>query len=91
MPSYIIHNDGAYNVFSTISDGCHYVSALTLDQVCEVMDIQPNSERLSRAHANGCSGIGWTLDDCIAGNRAGEREATLTRDEFIRRFLTLPA
>ena len=33
----------------------------------------------------------WRWDDCIDCNRAGEREARLTRDEFIRRFLTLPA
>jgi len=88
MPTYIIHKDGAYNLFSTVSDGCHYESALTLEQLREALpgDID---ERLARAHKTGCSGIGHSLEDCISGNRAGQGEAELPADEFIRRFLTL--
>jgi len=89
MPSFIIHKDGAYNLYSTVSDGCHYEGALTLAQLREVLPGYID-DRLARAHFSGCSGIDWSLDDCIVGNRAGPREATLPRDEFIQRFRTLP-
>lgn len=91
MPNYILHKDGAYNVFSTVVDACYFEPALTLEQL---RGVAPDNlaERLERAHATGCSAMdGSTLAECIACNRAGEREANLPRDEFIRRFLTLPA
>jgi hypothetical protein len=90
MPIFIIHKDGAYNLFSTVVDACHYEPALTLAQLHEVLpgDID---DRLKRAHFSGCSGIDWTLGDCIETNRAGPQEARLPPDEFVRRFLTLPA
>jgi hypothetical protein len=48
-------------------------------------------ERLERAHKTGCSSIdGTTLLECIAGNRAGPKEAEMPAGEFIERFLTLP-
>lgn len=37
MPTFIIHKDGAYNLYSTVSDGCHYEGALTLAQLHEVL------------------------------------------------------
>jgi hypothetical protein len=102
MADFIIHHDGAYNVFGTIADGPHYVSALTLDQLREVLQQQHGqrglenlSLRLERAHKTGCSGHDWTLDDCIAANRwTGDGEGPpgcMPRDEFIARYLTLPA
>jgi len=101
MADFIIHHDGAYNVFGTIADGVHYVSALTLDQLKELMREQYGTRgmehfdlRLERAHRTGCSGHDWTLDDCIAANRwTGDGEGPpgcMPREEFIRRYLTLP-
>jgi hypothetical protein len=98
MGQLILHKDGAYNLYSTVSDGCCYESALTLDQLRKVLRFQGGQRavdelpaRLERAHAMGCSSLdGMTLMDCIAGNRAGPDEAELTADEFIARYLTLP-
>jgi len=98
MPRYIIHKDGAYNFFSTVVDAACYESALTLEQVEGIVKEKHGSDgmrdlpaRLKRAHETGCSADGWTLDDCIAGNRQGPNESEMPRDEFIRRYLTFPA
>jgi hypothetical protein len=90
MAHFILHKDGAYNVWSTIVDAPIYESALTLDQLKQA---EPwTDERLARAHDKGCSAIyGITLDGCIEGNRAGPEETEMPRDEFIAKFLTLPA
>lgn len=98
MGQFIIHKDGAYNIYSTISDGPHYVSALTLKELEEVirtefgeagMRILP--ERLERAHDTGCSSLdGTNLRGCICGNRAGPNETKVPYDEFIAKYLTLP-
>ena len=99
MADFIIHHNGAYNIFGTIADAPHYESALTLEQLRLVMKdsygehgLRTLPERLERAHRTGCSHVGgWTLDECISGNRAGPGESSLPREEFIARFLTLPA
>lgn len=97
MPHYIIHKDGAYNVFSTIVDAPWFVGALTEQQLRDWHREQFGNDgesfieaRLARAHATGCSGDGWTLDECIATNRAGRGEKRLDAETFVRRFLTLP-
>lgn len=98
MSDLIIHHNGAYNIYGTIADGCHYMRALTLDQLRMVVKesygehgLRTLPERLERAHRTGCSHINnWTLDDCISANRAGPNESSLSREEFIRQFLTLP-
>lgn len=97
MPQLIIHKDGAYNLYSTIVDAPIYESAITLEQLRELTlfdlgqsGIEDLPERLQRAHKTGCSHMaGWTLDDCIAGNRAGINESKLPKDEFIAMYLTL--
>jgi hypothetical protein len=98
VANFIIHHNGAYNIFGTVADGAHYENALTLDQLRAVikrehgkagLDYLP--QRLGRAHLTGCSGLGHSLDDCIAQNRQGPNESHMPRDEFIARFLTLPA
>ena len=87
MAHFILHHDGAYNVWSTVVDAPCYESALTLDQLRAVEPV--TADRLDRAHEDGCSSYHDSLDDCISFNRAGENESALPRDEFIRRFLTL--
>jgi len=37
MAEFIIHHNGAYNIYGTIADGAHYESALTLDQLRQVI------------------------------------------------------
>lgn len=90
MAHFIIHHDGVYNVWSTVVDAPLFDSGMTLDQLKREEPV--TDERLARAHKTGCSAIyGETLDGCIAVNRAGPDEACMGRDEFIARFLTLPA
>lgn len=96
MPQFIIHKDGAYNFYTTVADGACYESALTLEQVEELVKFEQGEqglrelpERLKRAHETGCSGINWTLDDCIDSNRCGPDETKMSREEFITKYLTL--
>lgn len=93
----IIHHEGAYNIWTTVADGPCYEPALTLGQLTEVIrfehgefGIQELPARLNRAHCAGTSFAGVTLDELIAGNRAGDHEAELTKEELIARYLTLP-
>lgn len=96
MAKYIIHKDGAYNFYTTVADGPCYESALTLEQLTQIVKEEQGNEglrelpaRLERAHKTGCSVPGQTLEDCIVCNRAGEDEAELTLDEFTAKYLTL--
>jgi hypothetical protein len=99
MSRFIIHRAGAYNLFCTGSDSAVYERALTLQELTEKIrseygqrGLQELPERLERAHATGCSGLdGISLADCIEGNRAGPQESELTFDEFVAKYLTLPA
>lgn len=98
MAELILHKDGAYNFYTTISDTACYESALTLEQLTEVIRLEYGQQglrelpqRLERAHKNGCSsGLGETLAECIEGNKAGENYSELSFDEFVKRYLTLP-
>ncbi len=98
MPQLILHKDGAYNLYTTVADGACYESALTLEQLEEVLRFEGGQRaiealpaRLERAHRTGCSSMrGETLEECIACNRAGPNGTCLTVDEFVRRYLTLP-
>ena len=97
MAALIMHKDGAYNIYGTIADGPHFESALTLEQLTEVIGqefgesgLRELPGRLERAHRTGCSHIaGWTLEDCIAGNRAGPNETSMSYEDFVARYLTL--
>lgn len=98
MPQLILHKDGAYNLYTMVADGPCYEAALTLDELREVLRMDGGQRaidalpaRLERAHATGCSSLdGWTLSDCISGNRAGPDESEVPEAEFIKRWLTLP-
>lgn len=99
MPKLIIHKNGAYNLYSTVVDAPVYESALTIEQLIDVTFIELGISglkdlplRLGRAHKTGCSHVaGFTLEDCIISNRAGENESNIPVDDFIKRFLTLEA
>lgn len=99
MPQLILHKDGAYNLYTTIADGACYESALTLEQLEQVIRFDHGEQgvlglpvRLDRAHATGCSALsGMTLEECISCNRAGPNETRLSFDEFVAKYLTLPS
>lgn len=88
MARFIIHHEGVYNLWCTIADSPIYSSGITKEQLLRT-DIIVTDERLERAHATGSSGFGDSLDDCIAVNRSGPKEANMPRDEFIAKFLTI--
>ena len=98
MGHYILHKDGAYNIYSTIVDAPLHDNAMTLDELTEEIGCEHGQsgvrqlpDRLDRAHRNGTSAMNYTnLADCVSLNRAGENESELTLDEFVARFLTLP-
>ena len=98
MPQLILHKDGAYNLYTTVADGACYESALTLEQLTEVIrqefgeaGLRGLPQRLERAHRTGCSSMrGDTLADCIECNRAGPNEANMPVAAFVERYLTLP-
>ncbi len=96
MGQLILHHDGAYNLYSTISDCPYYESALTLEQLREAVKeeavtraMEELERRLERAHQFGCScGYGTTLHNRIRSNRAGPNESRLSPNKFIAQFLT---
>ena len=97
MANLILHKDGAYNLYTTIADGACYESALTLEQLEEVIRFEQGEQgvlglpvRLERAHRTGCSALdGQTLEECISCNRAGPNETELSVAEFVAKYLTL--
>ena len=97
MPTYIIHKDGAYNLYTTVADGPYFTRGITLTELKEyVRQEQGNDglryldERLERAHETGCSSFGLTLEECVSCNRAGPREANVPLEKFIAKFLSPP-
>jgi hypothetical protein len=98
MPHYIIHHNGAYNFYTTIEDGAVFASALTLKQLESYYQEEYGKSgmrelpvRLKRAQEIGTSSrIHDSLRECILCNRAGENESTLSFDEFVAEYLTLP-
>ena len=96
MPAYIIHKDGAFNVFSSVVDACYFEPALTRVELEKwYRDEYGKSgmlglpERIKRATDTGTSAMGGTIDGHIDSNRCGPREGKITKAEFIRRFLTI--
>lgn len=95
MPQFIISADmKAFNIFSTTVDGCHYEKAFTYEDLVDLVRFEQGqvgvdtlAVRLDRVRAKGCSGNTWTLDDCI--NSTHVQGELLTREEFIKRYLTL--
>ena len=98
MPQYIIRNGNAYNLYSSIVDAPMFVSALTREQLFQwykeeygTHGMRDLPERMKRVDAKGCSSrLHASLKEFLVCNRAGKDEATLSFDEFVRQFLTLP-
>lgn len=98
MSQLILHKDGAYNFYSTITDAAGYESALSLEQLHELIKLESGEsglnalpERLERAHKTGCSSHpAQTLEECISCNRSGPDEKHMSDGDFIAKYLTLP-
>lgn len=92
MPSYIIHHEGAFNMYTTIADGACFESALTREQLEHWYQqefgrngMHDLPERIERAIAKGCSAhIESSLESCIQCNCEG-----LGLEDFIAKYLTL--
>lgn len=97
MSNMILHNNGVYNIYSSIAD------APLLNNGCGVAELKDwiechhgqsgldaLPERLQRAHICGSSSLGGqALGDVISCNRAGSGGATLSKEDFIARFLSV--
>ena len=97
MGEIIIHKDGVFNFFSTVSDGPVFESGLTLKQVRGYIKEEYGNRgllwlnlRIERAVKHGTSELGATcLEDTIGFNRAGPNETKLSIEEFVDEFLML--
>lgn len=86
--------ESRYLLWSTVADG-PVTRGLTREELEKEIrfrdgqagvDLLP--ERVARADATGCSGVGETLRDMLCVNRAGPREARLTEEQIWDRYCT---
>ena len=97
MSEILIHHNGVFNFYNTVSDGPRFVSGLTLEQVRIFtkeeygnQGLKNLSERIKRAIEKGTSSYDHdSLDETIQLNRAGINEEHLSSEEFIKLFLTI--
>jgi hypothetical protein len=90
---YILHKDGAYNLYSWRADGPMYTSALTLGQLKRALTecsegLDDFDARVARAQQKGTSShLEDSLEDTISDNRAGPNGTVMPVEEFISRFM----
>lgn len=96
MPAYIIHHNGAYNIYTTIADGTYWDEGITLEELCEYLKEEMSHGNLStfilegriqRANEKGCSSYDHDLDDIIRIHNLYNEE--MTREQFIEQYLTI--
>jgi len=93
MPRYIIKLGEHYLEWSTIVDA-PVTYGMTLDDFKQYYQreyglegMRHLGERLARVEAKGTSAINHSdVKDTLAGNRAGEGETTLTRDQIYQAY-----
>jgi hypothetical protein len=98
MSVFIIHKDGVYNFYSTVTDSPQYATGLVLDEVVKIIQDEAGTiginalrDRLERAHKKGCSSYDdMTLEELVWDNRAGIHADNMSFDDFVAKFLTLP-
>jgi hypothetical protein len=96
MANIICHNNGCYNIYSTVADGFRFESSIDIDQLRLLIKDEHGQrgldgleQRLERAHKFGHSALfNETLDDFLCCNRAGKNEAHLTTEQCIAEFLS---
>lgn len=92
MPQFIIHKDGVFNLYTSVSDGAIYVSGLTEEQLHEHFrreygesGLRALPPRLERARTKGTSAIMYdSLEELVSGN-----SEKLSAEEFIAKYLTI--
>jgi len=98
MSVFIIHKDGVYNFYSTVTDSPQYARGLCLEEVVKIIQDEVGTigvnalrDRLERAHKKGCSSYDdMTLVELVWDNRAGIHADNMLFDDFVAKFLTLP-
>lgn len=97
MAKTIIHHNGAYNLYDTISDRAYFERAISLRQLQYFIQkeygdsgLRELPERLERTHTKGTSAHeDDSLAETLCCNRAGPNETEMTINEFIEKYLTL--
>ena len=97
MGQIIIHHDGAFNFYSTVSDSAVLTSSLTEEQVTTLIREQYGSvgahalaNRFARAKLEGTSSmLDHSLSKQLSCNRAGPGDSRMPVHDFIHKFLTL--
>ena len=92
MGRYIIKIDDLYFEWSTIVDA-PVTWGMTENELVEHIRFRYGQEgidelpkRLSRVQQNGTSAYGLTLDELIVGNRSGDNETPLSKEELYKKF-----
>ena len=92
MPQYVIYKDGGFNIYSTISEGCYFESALSRKQMMSYLssaNIKRPEERVQKAEETGSSARTMTLTDIVKqSNLDMPPEYQLTFDQFVQKYLT---
>lgn len=97
MPAYIIQHNNIFNVYTTVADGCYFVSGLTLDELKTWYKEEYGQqgmigldERIERALKKGTSSMmDKDLKECVSCNRAGPNESKMSYEDFINKFLVI--
>ena len=96
MADIICHNNGRYNLYSSITDSFRFDNAITLKELKSAIFLEFGETglsglpaRLNRAHKQGVSALGYiSLKDFLRGNRAGENEKELSYQECLSQYLS---
>lgn len=92
MPQYVIYKNGAYNIYSTISEECYFESALSRKQMVAYLSSQKMKrpeERVQKAEETGTSSRTLTLTDIVDQfNLSFPPEHQLTFEQFVQKYLT---
>lgn len=97
MPRYIVKLDGKYLEWSTVVDA-PVTEGKTLEEFKAdyqlrygINSMKELGGRLARVEAKGTSSqIDDSIDELILGNRAGENETELSKDELIKQYCSPP-
>lgn len=97
----ILHNNGAFNIYSTVTECTHFKSAITeaelrawIKEEYGNFGLRLADERIARAVENGSEGFGSRskIESCIEYNYAdmsSDPPGRLSYEEFVKRYLTL--
>lgn len=92
MPQYVIYKNGGFNIYSTISEGCYFESALSRKQMVAYLSSQKMKrpeERVQKAEETGTSSRTLTLTDIVDQfNLSFPPEHQLTFEQFVQKYLT---